>query len=66
MSLGIKPVICPPQEFIVTLEQKPIKRLPIKGLHEQDMVFVDYLERMCQEALSAWRAALRRKFRYAQ
>ncbi len=54
------------QEFIVTLDQKPTKRLPIKGLHEQDMAFIDYLERMCQEALSAWRAALRRKFRYAQ
>jgi hypothetical protein len=50
------------QEFIVKLDQKTIKRLAIKGLHAQDMDFGDYLEMICQEALSAWR----RRPRYTQ
>jgi transposase InsO family protein len=41
--------------FVVERNRQAIKQLPIKGLCNQKMLFQDYLEMMCQEALSEWR-----------
>ncbi len=37
-----------------------VKKLAIKGLHNRSMNFQEYLDLMCQEAVSTWRRTLRR------
>jgi hypothetical protein len=44
------------RQFLVQLNQQTIKRLAIKGLHNQIMPFQDYLQLIRQEALSEWRS----------
>ena len=46
--------------------QALIKKWPIQGLQNQLMNFPDYLERMCKQAVSAWRRTLRRTPTYRQ
>ena len=41
------------QQFKVELADKPLKTIPIKGLEYGPMSFEDYLEFICQQAVSA-------------
>jgi hypothetical protein len=43
-----------------------VKKLSIKGLHNHSMNFQEYLDLMCQEAVSTWRRTLRRTTIYRQ
>lgn len=48
------------RELAIYANRKVIKKLPIKGLQNRLMNFPEYLELMCQEAISTWRRILRR------
>jgi hypothetical protein len=37
-----------------------IKNIPIKGLQNRTIVFQEYLELICKEAISVWRQTQRR------
>lgn len=52
------------QQFVVELAGEVIKTIPIKGLQNQLMPFVQYLEFICQQAVSNWRLYLRKRPQY--
>jgi hypothetical protein len=48
------------RELAIFADRQLVKKLPIKGMHNRLMNFPDYLELMCNEAISTWRRILRR------
>lgn len=48
------------RELDIFVDRQAIKKIPIKGLQNRLMDFPEYLELMCQEAISTWRRILRR------
>ena len=52
------------QQFKVELANKPLKTIPIKGLEHHQMSFDQYLDFICQQAVSAWRLWLRKHRTY--
>jgi hypothetical protein len=48
------------KELDVFVDRQVFKKIPIKGLQNRSMEFPDYLESMCQKAVSTWRRILRR------
>ena len=52
------------QQFNVELAKKPLKTIPIKGLEHSQMTFDEYLEFICEQAVSAWRQYLRKHRHY--
>ena len=52
------------QQFNVELANKPLKTIPIKGLEHRRMSFEEYLDFICQQAVSAWRQYLRKQRHY--
>lgn len=46
------------RQFVVKSDQIVLKRLSIKGLHHGILPLADYIERICQEAISEWRRSL--------
>jgi transposase InsO family protein len=52
------------QQFRVELADEVIKTIPIKGLQQQPMPFEQYLDFICEQAVSAWRLYLRKQPRY--
>jgi len=53
------------QLFKVELANKALKRIPIKGLEHGQMRFADYLDFICQQAISTWRLYLRKHRGYS-
>ena len=53
------------QQFKVELANEPLKTIPIKGLGHGQMTFDEYLDFICQEAVSAWRLYVRTHRHYA-
>jgi transposase InsO family protein len=47
------------QLFVVYLDGKPFKDIPIKGMYGEPLEFQAYLALICQEAISEWRRYLR-------
>jgi transposase InsO family protein len=47
------------QLFVVYVDGKPCKEIPIKGLYGEPLAFQVYLALICQEAISEWRLHLR-------
>ncbi len=47
------------RELAIFVDRKVIKKLPVKGLQNRLMNFPEYLELICQEAISSWRRFLR-------
>ena len=52
------------REFVVELNNEMIKTVPIKGLYHGQLSFDQYLEFICQQAISNWRLYLRKQRRY--
>ena len=52
------------QQFVVELNDKPIKTLEIKGLYHGQMSFTAYLDFISKQAISAWRSYLQKHRRY--
>jgi hypothetical protein len=52
------------KQFKVELAQKPLKTIPIKGLEHRQLSFDEYLEFICQQAISAWRLYVRKQRKY--
>ncbi len=52
------------REFRVELNNEMIKTLPIKGLYHGQLSFDQYLEFICEQAISNWRLYLRKHPRY--
>jgi transposase InsO family protein len=52
------------QQFLVELEGQLIKAIPIKGLQNQMMPFEQYLDFICQQAVSNWRLYRRKQLKY--
>jgi hypothetical protein len=52
------------KQFNVELANKPLKKIPIKGLEHGQMPFDKYLEFICKQAVSAWRLYLRKHRHY--
>lgn len=52
------------RELDIFVDHQVIKKIPIKGLQNRLMNFPEYLELMCQEAISTWRRILRRTTTY--
>ncbi len=48
------------RELDIFVDRQAIKKIPIKGLQNRLMDFPEYLELMCQEAISTWCRILRR------
>jgi hypothetical protein len=48
------------KELDIFVGRRAFKKIPIKGLQNRLMDFPDYLELMCQVAVSTWRRLLRR------
>lgn len=48
------------RELDIFVDRQAIKKIPIKGLQNRLMDFPEYLELICQEAISTWRRILRR------
>ena len=49
------------REFVVEHDKRPIKRLAIKGLLNQELGFESYLELIQDEALQNWQRLLRQR-----
>lgn len=52
------------KEFVIELNNQRIKTVPIKGLYHGQLSFDDYLEFICEQAISNWRLYLRKQPRY--
>jgi transposase InsO family protein len=52
------------QQFLVELAGELIKTIPLKGLQNQLMPFEQYLDFICQQAVSNWRLYLRKRLQY--
>lgn len=52
------------QQFKVELASEPLKTIPIKGLEHRQMSFEQYLDFICEQAVSAWRVYLRHQRHY--
>jgi hypothetical protein len=54
----------PQRQLHVLLGDKPLKTIPLKGLHHQLLSFEQYLTLIRTEAISEWRRYLQRTKRY--
>ncbi len=52
------------RQFVVELNNAQIKTLPIKGLYHGQLSFDEYLEFICDQAISNWRLYVRKQRHY--